>query len=218
MALYFTNSRGGYLAFIAILIYFAITLWGLLKGSVIGAFLFSASLVFAPSRMADISPHGQSASGRIDAWIEGLAMLKSRPVFGVGFLNFDMYHERAAHSAFVNCMAELGLVGYFIWIALLYASFTGLKALEKSETYTPYRKYARILKLSLVGFIASAFFLSQTYTPVLYMLLALITLAVYNPESSLKIPRVFSAKDFLRITAITTASIAMFKILAMVYI
>jgi putative inorganic carbon (HCO3(-)) transporter len=218
IALYFTNSRGGYLAFLVMLVYFAFTKWGRLKGTAIGLLFFMTSLVFAPSRMADISPYEGSASGRLTAWAAGLVMLKSRPVIGVGFMNFGLHFDRAAHSAFINCVAELGLVGYFIWIALLYTSFTGLNILDKSPTQTPYKKYARILKISLVGFLVSAFFLSQTYSPILYILLALITITIYNPDSNLKISRGLSARDFMTIAAIIVVSILMFKVLAMIYV
>jgi len=218
IALYFTNSRGGYVAFLVLLVYFAFMKWGRLKGSMVGLLFLLVSLVVAPSRMANLSPYEMSASGRLSAWAAGLVMLKSRPVFGVGFMNFGLHYEHAAHSAFVNCLAELGLVGYFIWIALLYTSFTGLNTLENSSTQTPYKKYARILKISLVGFLASAVFLSQTYSPILYILLALITITIYNPDSNLKIPRELSARDLIHILVIIVGSVLLFKVLAILYV
>jgi O-antigen ligase len=216
-ALYFTNSRGGYIAFLVMLVYFAVTMWGWLKGAAMGAFLFGAAIVFAPSRMANISMYERSAGGRVEAWTAGLVMLKSRPIFGVGYKYFGEHHERAAHSAFVHCLGELGLVGYFVWLALLYTCFVGLKELERSETFTPYRKYSRILKLSLIGFLASAFFLSMTYSPVLYILLALITLTINNRDSGLRFSRFLTMRDLITVAALIVISIISFKILAMVY-
>jgi O-antigen ligase len=218
LALYFTNSRGGYIAFLVLLIYFAITRWGFLKGMAVGAILLVTALAIAPSRMAEISPYGRSAGGRIEAWTAGLVMLKSRPVFGVGFMNFGVHHDLASHSAFILCLSEMGLMGYLIWMSLLYTSFKGLRSLEKSAVETPYKKYARILKLSFVGFIVSALFLSQAYSPILYILLALITLAIHNPDTALKIPRFLKVEDLVRVTAIVVMSIIAFKVIAMIFI
>jgi hypothetical protein len=72
LTLFWTNSRGGFIAFIAIIGIFAIKRWGILKGLLIGAVFIAAALFFAPSRMGNISPYEVSAAGRVNAWIDGL--------------------------------------------------------------------------------------------------------------------------------------------------
>ncbi len=216
-AIYYTNSRGGYVALIVILSVFAVKRWGLLKGIVTGVLFIGVALVLAPSRMGNVSPYEASASGRVNAWISGLVMLKGHPLFGVGPANFQAYHIRAAHSAFIQCMSELGFLGYGVWLALIYSSYAGLRAVEKngSEIYV---KYAKILQLSLIGFLSSAVFLSQAYTPVLYIIFALVTLLLRFCEPPVRQNRGFTQKDILFIIAIIGFSIVLYKFLAMVYI
>jgi putative inorganic carbon (HCO3(-)) transporter len=123
----------------------------------------------------DISADDDSAEGRIDAWRAGLEMLQSHPITGVGFNAYTDYHERVAHNSFVHCFAELGLMGYFCWLALLLMIHSRLSALSRVNTDTPdgdtVSRWATSCRFSFYGFLTSAFFLSRTYAPMLYMLI-----------------------------------------------
>jgi O-antigen ligase len=217
LTLFWTNSRGGFIAFVAIIGVFAIKRWGVLKGIAVGAVFMAAALLFAPSRMGNISPYEVSAAGRVNSWIDGLVMLKSNPVFGVGFLNFEKHATLSAHSAFIQSMAELGVVGYFVWMALVSMCFFDIHAVSRTLDY-PYAKYARILQLSFIGFLVSAVFLSQAYMPVLYILAALITHVVNSPVAGRSFPRFLSPWEFAKVFVLMAGSILMYKVLAMVYI
>ena len=59
----------------------------------------------------------ESNAGRLDAWSAGLGMFRQQPFFGVGYNMFTDHNEITAHNSFVLCFAELGLFGYFIWLA-----------------------------------------------------------------------------------------------------
>ena len=216
-AIYFTNSRGGYGALLVILALFAYKKWGLLRGILLGTMFVAVAVVFAPSRMGDVSPYGASAGGRVNAWISGLVMLKSNPVFGVGISNFQLHHHRAAHSAFIQCMAELGVFGYFLWLALIYSSYMGLLQVEKQASGI-YVKYAKILQLSLVGFLTSAVFLSQAYTPILYMIFGLSATLVSLAKPPVIFSRNLSAVEVFLTIGIIVASIFAYKVLAIVYV
>ncbi len=102
-------------------------------------------------------------------------MLKSHPTFGVGAGNFTDHHPAlTAHNSFVLCFAELGLVGYFIWVALLVLTYKGLgQAVKDLPPPAEEHRYAALLRSSLVGFLTCAWFLSRTYQPALYFILAL---------------------------------------------
>jgi O-antigen ligase len=217
LTLFWTNSRGGFIAFIAIIGIFAIKRWGILKGLLIGAVFIAAALFFAPSRMGNISPYEVSAAGRVNAWIDGLVMLKAHPIFGVGFLNFEMYTNISAHSAFIQSMAELGVVGYFVWMALVSTCFLDISRAAKKLDY-PYAKYANVLQLSFIGFLASAAFLSQAYMPILYILAALITHVAHIPWAPRSFPRFLSLGEFAQVCLFMIGSVLMYKVLAMVYI
>jgi putative inorganic carbon (HCO3(-)) transporter len=223
LTLYYTNSRGGFLAFLCIIGIFSVKRWGLLKGMAVGAIFLAAGIAMAPSRMGNLSPYEVSAAGRVNSWIDGLVYLKLHPLFGIGFQNFGEYSTLAAHSAFIKCMAELGGIGYFMWMALLYTSYTDVMKVSGKRNGTivqkrnVYERYADILQLSLIGFVASAVFLSQTFMPVLYILVALSTLASHNPLSGLKFPSFLSGGETWRIILLMGASILGYKLLAMLY-
>ncbi len=215
-AIYYTNSRGGFIGLSTIMAFFAFKKWGLLRGIIVTSVVLVAVIIFGPSRMGDLSPYEGSASGRIDAWITGLTMLKSRPIFGVGYNNFTEIHGRTAHSAFILCMAELGLVGYFVWLALIFSSYTGLKRVEERGSRIQ-AKYAGIIRLSLIGFLVSAFFLSQAYAPILFILLALSAALIKLARPAVTLPRGLSARDIAWIITVIVISVAAFKLLSLVY-
>jgi putative inorganic carbon (HCO3(-)) transporter len=214
--IYFADSRGGFLALLAILTIFSFKRWGVLRGSLVGLFFIIVGIVLSPSRMDQLSPYESSAEGRVEAWVAGLNMLKHHPIFGVGFKNFIIFHFRAAHSAYVNCFAELGFVGYFVWLALIVVSFTGLFAAER-ENLPGYSAYARTLQMSLTGFLVGAFFLSQTYGPVLYILVALSAAVTYNPESRIRRTPVLGFQEVWKAAAIAVGSLVFYQILAILY-
>jgi putative inorganic carbon (HCO3(-)) transporter len=79
-----------------------------------GALLMIAA---APGRLANMSAEEESAAGRIDAWYEGFQMLRSSPLFGIGKGLFTEHNLLTAHNSFVLALAELGVVGYFVWFS-----------------------------------------------------------------------------------------------------
>ncbi|MBN2183824.1 MAG: O-antigen ligase family protein [Candidatus Krumholzibacteriota bacterium] len=218
LAIYYTDSRGGQIALIAVMLAFPVKRWGLKKGLFIGCTLALIMIVASPGRMSNISPYGQSESGRIFAWISGLVMLKSHPVLGVGMHKFTFLHDRAAHSAYIKCMAELGLVGYFVWIALIYTSLRDLIKIERISSDSNVVLYSRITQVSIIGFLVSAFFLSQTYSPIIYILFAIAALFTMQLKDDFGIiSPVINKHELIIIIAIEFLSIIAFKVLSMLY-
>jgi len=215
--IYYTGSRGGYLALLVVIAFLSFQRWGLLKGSIAGAAFLAVILAFAPSRMANLSPEEASASGRIYAWTYGLVMLKSHPVLGIGYMRFTPIHGRAAHSAYVSSLAELGFIGYFVWLSLVYSSLADLIAVGKSAAADAHRRYSRMLLLSFLGFLASAVFLSQAYSPILYMLCALATVVVKTAGVPLARPRFLSPHEIRMVLLLIVASLIAFKVFAVLF-
>ncbi len=116
-ALMLANSRGAILSVASMLLQFGILRFGLARSLVVGPLLLLPIVVFGPSRMNEISADEESAEGRIDAWHEGFQMLIHHPIFGVGKGLFTEYNRLTAHNSYVLAMAELGLVGYFVWLS-----------------------------------------------------------------------------------------------------
>ena len=125
----------------------------------------------------EISLVENSAGGRVIAWGAGIAQLKSHPLFGVGFGQFTDYSDLTAHNSFVLCFAELGMFGYFFWLALIVTCVWGLEILTRMPVQTSedsrFRQCASVVRVALYGFLATGWFLSRTYTLTLYILLAL---------------------------------------------
>jgi len=175
-AIYLTQSRGALIGLYIMINYFIWKKYGLKQVVLINLITLPLLLTFK-GRMTDIDPEEDSAYGRIEAWYEGFQMLKSYPLFGVGPGMFTEYHFRTAHNSFVLALAETGLAGYYFWIGSLYYSFIDLKnSLSfKLSIYDEEKDDLDFyLQISMIGFLASAFFLSRTYTVILYILLGLI--------------------------------------------
>ncbi len=218
VSVYYTSSRGGYLALLAVIAGFSFKKWGIIRGAFITAVLIALGLFAAPDRMSSTSIYGASESGRIYAWVAGLVMLKSHPILGVGMHRFTEFHVRAAHSAYIKCMAELGIAGYFVWLALIYTSFRDLIKIEKISSDSNVILFSRITQVAMIGFLVSAFFLSQTYNPTIYILFAIAALfsMQLREEYGINFP-ILSGKEILMVIAIEGFSILLFKVLSIVY-
>jgi putative inorganic carbon (HCO3(-)) transporter len=180
-ALYLTHSRGGLLGLGAMVLFGMRNTLGIARTAILGIAILFAVNVLNLDGGRGFSTKEESASERIEAWDDGIQMLKSHPLLGVGYGNFLEHHvERTAHNSFVLCFAELGLLGFFAWIALLVVAFRETsQAILRTPADSPEHSLARALRSALVGFVACAWFLSRTYQPGLYLLLALCASTAY---------------------------------------
>jgi hypothetical protein len=172
--IYLTRSRGGVLALACVL--------GLLVRHRLGnsvslatagvALLALLGAGFVGSRSMSMD---QSAEGRVEMWSAGLACLKESPLWGVGFSNFEMVTAKAAHSAFVQSFAELGFLGYLLWLGLILLTLDDLRRIHASanEEDSDLRKWAHTVQVALIGFMAGAVFLSRAYDVQLFVLIGL---------------------------------------------
>lgn len=181
---YLTDSRG---AFLAVMAMAAVWLW-LRRGALIAGTLAVAGmavLMMLPTRMQELDAGESSAYGRIETWYDGIQMFIGSPVFGVGVGNFTDHTWLTAHNSFVLVLAETGIVGYTIWLAMVgYCFWMPLVVLrlpaamddpEYQGLWTRERKMAMTLLIMQVGFYSCAFFLSRSYVILLYIMLGLVT-------------------------------------------
>jgi O-antigen ligase len=179
-AIYLTHSRGALLGLAALMFFGIQRRLGTLRTTLlIGTMALAAvALNFTGGRA--YTANEESAGGRIDAWGEGLNMLASRPIFGVGYGQFTDHNPLTAHNSFVLCFAETGLVGYFLWLGLILLVFRQLKRAITLAEYAPHEPgLAPPLRNAMVGFFTCAVFLSRSYQPGLYILLSLAICAAY---------------------------------------
>ena len=189
-AVYLTNSRGSVLALAAMLGLYGVLRYGVVKSVIVLPSLLLPILLFGPSRMGDMSASEDSAEGRVHAWYEGVQLLLMRPLFGVGKGQFVEHHGLTAHNSYVLAFAELGLVGYYFWLANIVLCWLMLSAIVRGPEQTasapadpqappppPWaevRRSALTLWYGYLGGLVSAFFLSRSYVVILYLHVALI--------------------------------------------
>ena len=155
-----------------------------------------------------------TGSARRYTWEIGWEMFLANPVFGVGQGNFPWeftYYQgertfsgrsfsgRAAHSLYYTLLPELGLVGVFLFLGMNYHVYKDLalvRRVHKDRTKLPRDENARYfffmscaLEASLVGFLASGYFISVLYYPSFWTLMgfavALRKVALAHEEKSL---------------------------------
>lgn len=227
--IYLTNSRGAIVALAVMIGAYSLLRFGWRRSLVMAPLLLAVLVIAAPTRIDDISADEDSASGRIEAWYEGVQMLKSYPLLGVGKGQFVEHHFRTAHNSFVLAAAELGLIGYFFWLSLIALSAMMLAVLLRSppplttptsttgkrhaenadDSWAEHQRLARILSYSLAGCLAAGFFLSRSYFVLLYLLLAMIVGLYQSARGRWKhLPRFDFRSAFRRLIMLEVASLA----------
>jgi putative inorganic carbon (HCO3(-)) transporter len=195
LAVEYTTSRGALVGLAIIVVIFSLQRFGLVRGAPVACLGLVVLLVtWVPGRALDAEPgegspqllatspddalpgrdplwpEDSSNRGRIEAWSEGLSMLTSHPLFGVGYSRFTDYNELVAHNSFIHTFAELGLLGAFFLVGMVYWYFKGLRADAGGASGA---RWARALTLSGIAFFTMVSFLSRQYDLVFYTLLGL---------------------------------------------
>jgi O-antigen ligase len=121
---YLTHSRGGLIALAAIGLMLFRSKLGTAPSLVLSAVFIIGMLALDFTGGRGIS--AADGADRLEAWANGLELFKSAPLFGIGFNAFTDQYDITAHNSFVLCLAELGLLGSTLWVALLVTTTTGL--------------------------------------------------------------------------------------------
>lgn len=181
--IYITGSRGTALGAGALIAAYYIVVNA-------GPRLFVAIVIFAPIAATVIaslqSNIDSSANGRLEAWYAGILMLLSSPIFGVGKGNFMEVHERVAHNSYIHIAGELGIPGYSLWGgALIFTVLSGYLFIKSRKTTqdTPLKEVSdecknelmlnKTIFFSMIGFMITAFFLSRSYTLLLFIFMGM---------------------------------------------
>ncbi len=194
MTLAKTGSRGGFVAFLAVAAYLLLRFRGisgakraaavallaiLLVGTANSSYFERISTLLHPSR--DYNWTGGSEVGRMEIWKRGIGYMLSHPVFGVGAKSFAVaegqlapearvqrygrgFKWSAAHNAFIEIGAELGVLGLILFVTLLVSAFGLLSRIRRRATgEAPF--LAQALMASLIGVVVASMFLSQAAPP-----------------------------------------------------
>jgi O-antigen ligase len=152
------------------------------------------ALVATPEERARVT-EVQGGTGRTDIWTVGVRMVRAHPINGVGLGNFQTSSvhyllepgalqrsdfivdtPKVAHNTFLQVLAELGAVGFALFLAIL--AFSLSAALRAARAFAAHGDHsmellARGLLVSLVGILGADFFISANFQKQLWLLLGL---------------------------------------------
>ncbi|MEX8517306.1 MAG: O-antigen ligase family protein [Leptothrix sp. (in: b-proteobacteria)] len=168
-----TQSRGALIGTASLLSFTIHKALGTVKTLMLIGTVVAIQMMGAAVGGREFSGKEKSAEERLESWTIGIQLLKGNPITGAGYGNFLEYNYLTAHNSYVLCFAEMGLTGYFVWIGMIVVTFKGLSRTLNLREGTPEAHIAYLLRSSMVGYLTCAWFLSRTYGPALYFLLAL---------------------------------------------
>jgi O-antigen ligase len=190
---FLTHSRGAMLAILAMAVVAGRRRIGTIPSLLLAAGLFAGASALNFTGGRDISAN--AGSDRTALWGTGLELLKSHPLFGVGFGNFADYAGLTAHNSVVVCAAELGMFGLYFWALFLFPTMRDALAIASPEKVTEVQpviietarfpqmqanieaidkadvnRLGHLMVVSLTGFLVAAWFLSRAFILTLFLL------------------------------------------------
>jgi O-antigen ligase len=127
---------------------------------------------------------------RILVWRRDIGFAMRRPLgYGMGTAPavdglFGRGHYMTAHNSLVQVLVELGVLGLILYLTAYYRAWRGLAAVTAAHRKVPAPEnvrlalHARALGIALAGNFAAGFFLSQGYSGLLWMLIAVCAVLV----------------------------------------
>jgi putative inorganic carbon (hco3(-)) transporter len=213
VGIYYTNSRGTIVG-LAGMLALIITLRRNFLAAGLGALTVILGAALGPSRVAEINVGEESAWERVEAWYEGLQALKENPLFGIGLNGFTDRFTLVAHNSFVQVFAELGLVGYSIWLAIIYVCFRFTFRPKIIRDGDAHLDIAGTLCLSLTGFLFAGFFITRSFESLLFIMIGMCC-AVYHFMPNLIVrPQTSTGAIFKNAFMIAIASIVILLFLS----
>jgi O-antigen ligase len=201
LAIVASQSRGGFVALLALAVLFALRLrhkrsgWMLLGfGLVVLTVLFLAPAAYW-DRMATLLARDSGTAGSYDEgglwsarwtiWQTGLQLVLEHPLLGVGAGAFSVAEGlshgglgkwSAPHNSFLQVAGELGLPALVIFVVLIVGAIRTCRRVTAATSESPEGPVAQLasaLELSLYTYAVAGFALSQAYAYLLYVLLGL---------------------------------------------
>ena len=183
-----TFSRGGYIGLLFGLSAFFISIffqqsWKKHTEKFILGLIFLGIILISPvgTRLfSSFSYTDGSNVERVRLWQGATASIRERPIAGVGLGNYPLFIKPSAsyrepiyvHNLFLDSLVEIGLVGFFFFMALLFSSlYAAWSAWRRKKSL-----FALACFSSLILFLAHAFFETPLFSvhiaPLLILLLA----------------------------------------------
>jgi O-antigen ligase len=200
MGIFYTVSRGGLLA-LGVALIAACLLAGRWRGRALVVAGLGISIVviyfasFASLDARDRVTTVQGGTGRSDLWKVGWRMVEDKPIHGIGSGNFPISSihylvqpgvlerddfiidtPKVAHNTYLQILAELGIVGISMFLAII--GFSIRCALRAARWFgrhgdTQMELVARGMIVALVGILTADFFISEMYGKQLWLMMGL---------------------------------------------
>src|SRR5438067_766626 len=159
----------------------------------IGAFVYFGFYA-SPTAASRVTSFG-SGTGRTSIWTVGWRMVQAHPANGVGVGNYQtsaihyllepgalqcdefiVDTPKVAHNTYLQVLAELGIVGLTLFVAII--GFSLLCILRAARIFerlgdAPMELMSRALLVALCGVLAADFFISEEFSKQLWLLLGL---------------------------------------------
>ena len=188
----YTGSRGGFLGLITVflLIFLTKTVPIKLLDKIVLLTSIAITLIFFSDKinterfltLIEIKDDYNVSDefGRFQIWKRGVNLALSNPLTGVGVNCFPMaigYARedaeeipkwQAAHNAYVQVLAETGLVGFAVFISIIIGCLRVLSNCQKSKSTfgesQEWRSIAGCIQIAFIGHLVTASFLTQGYS------------------------------------------------------
>jgi hypothetical protein len=169
-----TKSRGGLVAAMLVPGVYIVRRFGV--AAVIPAALLAVPVLLLGGRSG--SNAEMSTMLRYEAWAAGLEMFQHSPIYGVGARMFTDHHYLTAHNSYVLTLGELGIVGMFLFVTLIYLSiktlWVGLRELSKIPGTAAAQVWGMALMSAMCGIAFQINTLSMAYHSVIWLFLGLV--------------------------------------------
>lgn len=192
LSIFFTFSRGG---FLTLLVVGGLLIWRSQRRILVTCVLalgLAGFLLFTSEQMTQdyvrraesIQNYEEdgSALGRINAWRTSWRVFLDYPLTGVGPNNlaavFQRYSPeedrfRVAHNAYFQLLAECGLPALLLFLGALGVTWWRMQRLRGSTSLAWIEVQARMLQISIAGYLVGSMFLNTAYSELIYYLIGL---------------------------------------------
>lgn len=221
---YLTNSRGGFVAFLALIpAYISVRFKGKKKYAllIIVCVILPLAMKFGPTRVASLDTKESSYHQRTWLWEQGMNMLQDNPIFGIGKGEFRKNAHQPAHSNYIQNFAEVGFVGSFFWLSMIYYCLVKLykifnESVIKSKDFI-FNSLSKALFISFISFSTGTLFVTVEDEP-FYMLLGLAASAIMIAKQDVSFGKVnfrFTIKDSINVVTSMVVLLFLYYLLAM---
>lgn len=189
VAVVYTGSRGGFIGLVVL--FFLLWLFSKRKvlGLCIGLAVFGAIWFAAPAeyreRIRSITNYEQdeSAMNRVEYRKAAVRMFKRNPFTGIGFKNFADFARdfgapgsQTTHNMYYLVLAELGGFGLFVFLNIWLRSLKSAWEIARSHMWLLHALGMGAF-IGLLDLMVTGYFLSISYYPYQYILMALVAAA-----------------------------------------